>query len=31
MIKDIKIDIETADKMTDNEKHAFVKNHFKNG
>jgi peptide subunit release factor 1 (eRF1) len=29
--KDIKIDIETADKMTDNEKDAFVKNHFENG
>ena len=27
--KDIKIDIEPADKMTDNEKDAFVKNHFK--
>ncbi|MDZ4681963.1 MAG: hypothetical protein SH848_08280 [Saprospiraceae bacterium] len=27
--KDIKIDIESADKMTDNEKDAFVKNHFK--
>ena len=27
--KDIKIDIESADKMTDNEKHAFVNNHFK--
>ena len=27
--KNIKIDIETADKMTDNEKDAFVKNHFK--
>lgn len=26
--KDIKIDIESADKMTDNEKHAFVKNYF---
>lgn len=26
--KDIKIDIETADKMTTNEKHAFVKDHF---
>jgi stalled ribosome rescue protein Dom34 len=26
--KDIKIDIEAADKMTDNEKVAFVKNHF---
>jgi stalled ribosome rescue protein Dom34 len=26
--KDIKIDIEAADKMTDNEKEAFVKNHF---
>jgi hypothetical protein len=28
--KDIKIDIEPADKMTDNEKDAFVKNHFEN-
>jgi len=28
--KDIQIDIETADKMTDNEKEAFVKNHFQN-
>ena len=28
--KDVKIDIEPADKMTDNEKDAFVKNHFKN-
>ena len=28
--KDIKIDIEPADKMTDNEKNAFVKNHFEN-
>jgi stalled ribosome rescue protein Dom34 len=27
--KDIKIDIEPADKMTDNEKYAFVENHFK--
>lgn len=27
--KDIKIDIESTDKMTDNEKIAFVKNHFK--
>lgn len=27
--KDIKIDIESADKMTDNEKDAYVKNHFK--
>ncbi len=27
--KDINIDIESADKMTDNEKDAFVKNHFK--
>ncbi len=27
--KDIQIDVETADKMTDNEKQAFVKNHFK--
>ncbi|MEH6765724.1 MAG: hypothetical protein V7655_14565 [Aequorivita antarctica] len=26
--KDIKIDVEAADKMTDNEKNAFVKNHF---
>lgn len=26
--KDIKIDVESADKMTDNEKRAFVKNHF---
>ncbi len=26
--KDIKIEVETADKMTDNEKIAFVKNHF---
>lgn len=26
--KDIKIDIEPADKMTDNQKEAFVKNHF---
>jgi len=26
--KDIKIDIETADKMTDNQQDAFVKNHF---
>lgn len=26
--KDIKIDIEPADKMTDNEKDAFVKKHF---
>lgn len=26
--KDIKIDIESADNMTENEKHAFVKNHF---
>lgn len=26
--KDIKIDIESADKMTDNEKEAFVKKHF---
>lgn len=26
--KDIKICIETADKMTDNQKDAFVKNHF---
>ena len=28
--KDIKIDIEPSDKMTDNEKDAFVKNHFEN-
>ncbi len=27
--KDINIDIESADKMTDNEKDAFVENHFK--
>jgi hypothetical protein len=27
--KDIKIDVESADKMTDNEKFAFAKNHFK--
>lgn len=26
--KDIKIDVESADKMTDNEKNAFVKQHF---
>ncbi len=26
--KDIQIDMESADKMTDNEKGAFVKNHF---
>nr|MBC7612865.1 hypothetical protein [Pseudopedobacter sp.] len=26
--KDIKIDVETADKMTDNEKDAFVRDHF---
>lgn len=26
--KDIKIDVEPADKMSDNEKDAFVKNHF---
>ena len=26
--KDIKIDVEAADKMSDNEKHAFVKAHF---
>jgi len=26
--KDIKIDVESADKMTDNEKDAFVKKHF---
>lgn len=28
--KDIMIGIESADKMTDNEKNAFVKNHFEN-
>lgn len=28
--KDIKIDVETADKMTDPEKYAYVKNYFKN-
>lgn len=28
--KDIQFDVETADKMTDNEKQAFVRNHFKN-
>ena len=28
--KDIQIDVEAADKMTDNEKQAFVRNHFKN-
>ena len=28
--KDVKIDIQTADKMTDNEKDAFVKKHFEN-
>ena len=28
--KDIKIEIESADNMTDNEKDAFVKNHFEN-
>ncbi len=28
--KDIKIDVESADRMTDNEKDAFVKKHFKN-
>lgn len=28
--KDIKINVESADKMTDNEKHAYVRNHFKN-
>jgi len=28
--KDIKIDIEPVDKMTDNEKDAFVKNYFEN-
>jgi stalled ribosome rescue protein Dom34 len=27
--KDIKIDIQSADKMTDNQLEAFVKNHFK--
>ena len=27
--KDIQIDVKTTDKMTDNEKHAFVSNHFK--
>ena len=27
-VKNIKIDIETADKMTENEKDAFVKKHF---
>ena len=27
--KDIIIDVESADKMTDNEKSALVKNHFK--
>ena len=27
--KDIQIDVESADKMTENEKDAFVKNHFK--
>lgn len=27
--KDIKIDVESADKMTDPEKDAYVKNHFK--
>ena len=27
--KDIKIDVEPTDKMTDPEKDAFVKNHFK--
>jgi stalled ribosome rescue protein Dom34 len=27
--KDIQIEVESADKMTDNEKVAFVKNHFK--
>lgn len=26
--KDIKIDIESTDNISDNEKHAFVKNHF---
>jgi stalled ribosome rescue protein Dom34 len=28
--KDIKIDVESAENITDNEKDAFVKNHFKN-
>ena len=28
--KDVNIDIKSADKMTDNEKDAFVKNHFEN-
>lgn len=28
--KDITIDIQSADKMTDNEKNAFVKNYFEN-
>ena len=28
--KDIKIDIESADKMTDNEQFAFVRKHFEN-
>jgi fructose-1,6-bisphosphatase len=28
--KDIKIDVESADKMTDNEKFAFVRQHFSN-
>ena len=28
--KNIQIDIEAADKMTDNEKDAFVKNYFEN-
>jgi stalled ribosome rescue protein Dom34 len=28
--KDIQVDIEAADKMTDNEKEAFVKKHFNN-
>ena len=27
--KDIQIDVKTTDKMTDNEKQAFVSNHFK--
>ncbi|WP_452231646.1 hypothetical protein [Lacinutrix sp. MEBiC02595] len=27
--KNIKMDVESADKMTDNQQHAFVKNHFK--
>lgn len=28
--RDIKIDVESADKMTDNEKGAFVRNYFEN-